>query len=37
MMNDNADPLLELLAQEQGIDVARVRKNVAGSEVLVDA
>ena len=29
-------PLLELLAQEQGIDVARVRKNVDGSEVLAD-
>jgi glycerol-3-phosphate dehydrogenase len=30
-------PLLELLAQEQGLEVALVCKNVAGSEVLVDA
>jgi glycerol-3-phosphate dehydrogenase len=30
-------PLLALLAQEQGLDVARVCKNVVGSEVLVDA
>jgi glycerol-3-phosphate dehydrogenase len=29
-------PLVELLAREQGLDAARVRKNVAGSEVLVD-
>jgi len=29
-------PLLALLAQEQDVDAARVRKNVAGSEVLVD-
>jgi len=29
-------PLLELLAREQGLDAARVCKNVAGSEVLVD-
>jgi len=29
-------PLLELLAQEQGVDVARMCKNVAGSEVLID-
>jgi glycerol-3-phosphate dehydrogenase len=29
-------PLLELLAREPGLDVARVCKNVAGSEVLVD-
>jgi glycerol-3-phosphate dehydrogenase len=27
-------PLLELLAQEQGLDAARVCKNVAGSEIL---
>jgi glycerol-3-phosphate dehydrogenase len=30
-------PLLELLAQEQGLEVAQVCKNVAGSEVLADA
>src|SRR6185295_15296545 len=29
-------PLLALLAQEQGLDAARVCKNVVGSEVLVD-
>jgi glycerol-3-phosphate dehydrogenase len=29
-------PLLELLAQEQGIDVAQVCKNALGSEVVVD-
>jgi glycerol-3-phosphate dehydrogenase len=29
-------PLLELLAREQGLDAARVCKNVAGSELLVD-
>ena len=29
-------PLLGLLAHEQSLDTARVRKNVAGSEVLVD-
>jgi glycerol-3-phosphate dehydrogenase len=29
-------PLLELLAQEQGLDVAQVCKNVAGSEMMVD-
>jgi glycerol-3-phosphate dehydrogenase len=29
-------PLLELLAQGQGLDAARVCKNVAGSEVLAD-
>jgi glycerol-3-phosphate dehydrogenase len=29
--------LLELLAQEQGLDVAQVCKNVVGSEVLIDA
>ncbi len=30
-------PLLELLAQEQGLEVAQVCKNAVGSEVLVDA
>jgi glycerol-3-phosphate dehydrogenase len=29
-------PLLELLAQEQGLDAAQVCKNVVGSELLVD-
>jgi glycerol-3-phosphate dehydrogenase len=32
-----AAPLLALLARELGLGVARVCKNVAGSEVLVDA